>query len=78
MQYLLVVNAKYVRAINVNGIKKMMRNILALQQNIRTIGKENRQVEFERAKRYYSLFSLSPPVYFFVLQDCGHTALTHS
>lgn len=62
MQSLLVSKAKYIRATNANGIKKMLRNILALQQNIKTIALENRHVEFERAKMYYALFALTLPV----------------
>ncbi len=62
MQSLLLSKAKYIRTANVNGIRKMMRNILALQQNIKTIALENHHVDFERVKRYYALFTLSPPV----------------
>ena len=61
MEHLLISNARFVRAINDNGVKKMFRNILALQQNIKIIA-EGMDVEFERAKRYYSLFSKSPSV----------------
>lgn len=62
MQGLLISNGRFIRGANANGIKKMARNILALQQNIRTIGMKNQQVEFERVKRYYSLLMLAPPV----------------
>ncbi|KAI0785469.1 Sec8 exocyst complex component-specific domain-containing protein [Irpex lacteus] len=61
MQSLLLSKAKYIRTANVNGIRKMMRNILALQQNIKIIALENHHVDFERVKRYYALFTLSPP-----------------
>ncbi|THH02605.1 hypothetical protein EW026_g281 [Hermanssonia centrifuga] len=60
MESLLITNARHIRAMNMNGIKKMFRNILALQQNIKTIAQESQHTEFERAKRYYSFFSLSP------------------
>jgi exocyst complex component 4 len=62
MQNLLISNAKYIRAANANGMKKMLRNILALQQNMKTIALEYGFVEFERARKYYMLFSLSPAV----------------
>ena len=62
MESLLVSNAKYIRAINDYGIRKMMRNILALQQNIKTIAHDGQRAGFERAKRYYTLCSLSPLV----------------
>ncbi|TBU63725.1 Sec8 exocyst complex component-specific domain-containing protein [Dichomitus squalens] len=61
MQHLLVSNARYIHSVNVYGIKKMNRNMLALQQNIKTITDDSDSTQFERAKRYYSLFLLSPP-----------------
>lgn len=62
MQHLLISNARYIHAANVYGIKKMNRNMLALQQNIKTITDDSHSTQFDRAKRYYSLFLLSPPV----------------
>ena len=62
MQHLLISNARHIHAVNVYGIKKMNRNMLALQQNIKTITDDSDSTQFERAKRYYSLFLLSPPV----------------
>lgn len=62
MESLLISNARYLRAINNHGVKKMLRSILALQQNIKTIAQESRHADFERAKRYYSLFSFTPRV----------------
>lgn len=61
MEHLLISNARFIRAINDNGVKKMFRNILALQQNIKIIA-EGMNIEFDRVKRYYSLFSKSPSV----------------
>ena len=62
MEDLLISNAKYIRAISALGVHKMMRNILALQQNIKTISHDSQRAGFERAKRYYSLCLLSPLV----------------
>ncbi|GJE87574.1 Sec8 exocyst complex component-specific domain-containing protein [Phanerochaete sordida] len=59
MESLLISNAKHIRAMNQNGVKKMFRNILALQQNTKIIS-EGLQVDFDRAKRYYILFTKSP------------------
>jgi hypothetical protein len=39
-----------------------MRNVLALQQAIRTIANETLPKDFERVKHYYSLFFMSPQV----------------
>jgi exocyst complex component 4 len=60
MEHLLISNARYVRMANGFGIRKIMRNTLALQQSVRTIGDDQQHVEFERAKSYYALFFLTP------------------
>lgn len=62
MEHLLISNARHLRQANVFGVKKILRNVLALQQSIKTITGEQKHTEFERAKRYYSLFFKSPPV----------------
>jgi hypothetical protein len=62
MEHLLISNARHLRQANVFGVKKIMRNILALQQSIKTITNEQKNTEFERAKRYYNLFFMSPLV----------------
>jgi exocyst complex component 4 len=64
MEHLLISNARHLRQVNVFGVKKIMRNILALQQSIKTFTNEQKHTEFERAKRYYSLFFMSPTVSF--------------
>ncbi|KAH9937245.1 Sec8 exocyst complex component-specific domain-containing protein [Fomitopsis serialis] len=60
MERLLISKARHIRALNAFGIKKMNRNMLALQQNIKTMTQNSNDLEFDRAKRYYSLFSMSP------------------
>lgn len=60
MEHLLISNARHVRMANEFGIKKILRNTLALQQSVRTIGDDQQHVEFEHAKSYYSLFFLTP------------------
>ncbi|KAH8099379.1 Sec8 exocyst complex component-specific domain-containing protein [Cristinia sonorae] len=59
MESLLISNARYIRRTNEMGILKMTRNILALQQNVKTIAIEKRLTPFDRAKRFYSLFNMS-------------------
>ena len=44
------------------GIAKLMRDILALQQGIRTIESGQQTAHFERARMYYSLFAMGPQV----------------
>ncbi|KAG2120691.1 Sec8 exocyst complex component-specific domain-containing protein [Suillus discolor] len=60
MEQLLISNARHVRMANGFGIRKIIRNTLALQQSVRTIGDDQQHAEFERAKSYYSLFFLTP------------------
>ncbi|KAF9457349.1 Sec8 exocyst complex component-specific domain-containing protein [Collybia nuda] len=60
MEHMLISNARYLQLPSFFGIKKILRNILALQQSIKTITNDQKNAEFERAKRYYSLFFMSP------------------
>jgi exocyst complex component 4 len=62
MEHKLIKNARKLRLPNAFGIKKINRNILALQQAVKTLTDDARDSEFERAKRYYALFSISPQV----------------
>ncbi|KAJ7293405.1 exocyst complex component sec8 [Mycena rebaudengoi] len=60
MEHLLISGARHLRTPTAFGIKKIVRNMLALQQSIKTLTNDQQNTEFERAKRYYSLFYLSP------------------
>ncbi|KAJ3563576.1 hypothetical protein NP233_g8850 [Leucocoprinus birnbaumii] len=60
MEQLLISNARFLRLPNDYGIKKMLRNMLALQQSIKTLTNDQQNTEFERAKQYYSLYYLKP------------------
>ncbi|KAF5384828.1 hypothetical protein D9615_001370 [Tricholomella constricta] len=60
MEHLLISNARHLRLPTPFGIKKIMRNILALQQSIKALTNDQQNTDFERAKQYYSLFFLSP------------------
>lgn len=62
MEHLLISNDRHLRVVNNFGVKKILRNILALQQSIKTVTNEQKNTEFERAKRYYSLYFDSPAV----------------
>jgi exocyst complex component 4 len=57
---LLIYNARYIRVANALGMKKMSRNMLALQQCVKSIVHDAPDGEFLRAKQYYSLFSTNP------------------
>ena len=76
MESLLIANARHLRTVDDFGVKKMLRNILALQQNIKTIAQESQHADFERAKRYYSLFTLAPRVSFSVCSEPFMRVLT--
>ncbi|KAI9461755.1 Sec8 exocyst complex component-specific domain-containing protein [Boletus coccyginus] len=60
VEQLLVNNARQIRVANDFGMKKVNRNIRALQQCIRTIGDGEQFARFERARQYYALFFLGP------------------
>lgn len=62
MEHLLISNARHVRFANDLGIKKIFRNILALQQNLKTLSDLPEDAEFGRARRYWELFLLTPQV----------------
>ncbi|KAF7306760.1 Sec8 exocyst complex component specific domain-containing protein [Mycena indigotica] len=60
MEQLLISGARHLRLPTPLGVKKILRNILALQQSVRTLTNEQNSTEFEHAKRYYQLFSVTP------------------
>ena len=62
MEHLLISNARHLRLVNQLGIKKVLRNILALQQSVKTLTNEERNTDFKRAKEYYALFFQPPAV----------------
>ncbi|XP_023930065.1 exocyst complex component 4 [Lingula anatina] len=55
---LLISSAQFLTRINENGIKKMCRNIFAMQQNLSNIT-SSREVDLDRARQYYELLHLS-------------------
>lgn len=62
MDALVVSAVRRVRAINRHGVTKMLRNILALQQNLKNIVDEPLEVDFEKSKRFWELLSKEPGV----------------
>ncbi|KAJ6519646.1 Sec8 exocyst complex component-specific domain-containing protein [Mycena sanguinolenta] len=60
MEQLLISGARHLRIPTAFGIKKILRNILALQQRTKTLTNDQQNTEFDKAKRYYSLFNISP------------------
>jgi exocyst complex component 4 len=62
MEQMLIANAKHLRHPTTFGIKKVLRNILALQQVVRTLTDDAQESEFDHAKEYFSLFFMTPQV----------------
>ncbi|GBB95205.1 hypothetical protein RclHR1_00250003 [Rhizophagus clarus] len=60
MEHVLVSNAIYIRNLNRNGVMKMTRNILALQQNLKNIVEVPEEISLERARIYYEMFNMGP------------------
>lgn len=62
MDQLLITNSRYIRLANHHGLSKMIRNILALQQNLKNIGDEPLQVDFDRSRKFWQVFGAGPKV----------------
>ncbi|GAA5956509.1 hypothetical protein JCM3765_003467 [Sporobolomyces pararoseus] len=60
MDQLLITNARQIRLANSFGLSKMNRNILALQQNLKNIGEEPLQVDFDRSRKFWELYGKGP------------------
>ncbi|CAM0140394.1 unnamed protein product [Umbelopsis sp. WA50703] len=58
--HLMISNATYIKRLNHNGVQKMIRNILALQQNLLSVLPASQCAPMERGREYYSLFGLGP------------------
>jgi hypothetical protein len=64
---LIVSSARYIRFCNAEGVRKIERNLLALQQSLKTLVDDPLGVDFERARSYWSLFFVGPNVRAFLL-----------
>lgn len=62
MDHLLISNSRYIRLANEHGLAKMNRNILALQQNLKNIGDEPLEVNFDRSRTFWEVFGRGPSV----------------
>ncbi|GAA6035827.1 hypothetical protein JCM8097_005726 [Rhodosporidiobolus ruineniae] len=60
MDSLLIHNARYIRLLNRFGQAKMLRNLLALQQNLKNLGDAPLDVDFDRSRRFWDLFAVGP------------------
>jgi hypothetical protein len=62
MEQVLIMEAQHIHSVNEAGIRKVFRNIMALQQGLKAIDVITQDADFARARTYYSLFSLTPAV----------------
>lgn len=62
MDQLLITNSRHIRLANSHGLSKMMRNLLALQQNLKNIGDSPLEVDFERSRKFWEVFGKGPKV----------------
>ncbi|KAG9118766.1 hypothetical protein FRC07_006557 [Ceratobasidium sp. 392] len=60
VEHLLVSNSRHIRFANEMGIQKMLRNLYALRQNLKTITGLPDDAELQQAEDYYKLFELGP------------------
>ncbi|KZT53789.1 hypothetical protein CALCODRAFT_439643 [Calocera cornea HHB12733] len=61
MDQLLVSGARYINLMNDHGVERIMRNLLALEQNLKTMtGDEARDADLSRARRYWAMFGGGP------------------
>ncbi|KAI8093036.1 Sec8 exocyst complex component-specific domain-containing protein [Halteromyces radiatus] len=56
MVHILISEAGYIKRMNHHGAQKMIRNILALQQNLTNFVAPNQSAVMERARAYYQLY----------------------
>ncbi|KAG8745910.1 hypothetical protein FRC10_006714 [Ceratobasidium sp. 414] len=60
VEHLLVSNSRLIRFANDLGVQKMLRNLYALRQNLKTITSLPNDAELQQAEDYYKLFALGP------------------
>ncbi|EJD03693.1 uncharacterized protein FOMMEDRAFT_81678 [Fomitiporia mediterranea MF3/22] len=60
MEELLISNARYIRFANIHGIRKILRNIIAIRQSLKMLSSWSSTSDFERAREFFGLYSLGP------------------
>jgi len=60
MEQVLISGSRRLQIVNEHGVKKILRNVVALQQNLKTLTDGPRDTGLERAKQFYGMFSLKP------------------
>lgn len=62
MDQLIISNSRHIRLANHHGLSKMSRNILALQQNLKNVGDDPLEVNFDRSRKFWEVFGTGPKV----------------
>lgn len=60
MEQVLISGSRHIRFMNENGVKKILRNVISLQQNLKTLTAGQGNTGLERAKMFYGMFSTTP------------------
>jgi len=53
-------HAKRIRSLNEVGVKKIQRNILALQQSVKTLHLGPKDADLDKAKKYWAMYFSTP------------------
>ncbi|CAO3607525.1 unnamed protein product [Mucor fragilis] len=69
--HILISEATYIKRLNNNGVQKMARNILALQQNLSNFVPLSQCSIMERAREYYQLYNLGSEGIIKAIQESG-------
>lgn len=62
MEDILISSSRHIRFANVHGTKKILRNIIALRQNVKTLTSWSSSSDFDRSREFWNLFSSGPQV----------------
>ncbi|KAG0169785.1 hypothetical protein DFQ29_009538 [Apophysomyces sp. BC1021] len=71
--HLLISDASYIKRMNTNGVQKMVRNILALQQNLSNFAPPLQSSALDRARDYYQTFNLGSEALIRNIRENGPT-----
>eukprot|EP00842_Homolaphlyctis_polyrhiza_P004042 jgi/Hompol1/4639/HPOL_001819-RA len=69
MAHILVKNMRHIRAVNKNGVLRLIRNVQSLQQNLTNLACIHQQ-SLDRARRYYELLLLESQDIINTVTDC--------
>ncbi|KAF7732333.1 hypothetical protein EC973_005229 [Apophysomyces ossiformis] len=71
--HLLITDASHIKRMNKNGVQKMVRNIMALQQNLSNFTPPLQSAVLDRARDYYQTFNLGSEALIRSIRENGPT-----